>query len=376
MNSKTPSLCVTPSGPRRRLARVRSALLALVCVLAAASLSATATGAWTTNLAQLDDGTCGRNLQLGSDKSASASNTPTFWLMGDGGLSSYQMFIDGVSIGTFNSAGNGNVCVTTSAPLSDGAHTLTGNELAPRSTNTVTPFAFTVDTVPPSVPSAPLLSGYSDSGVIGDGITSFRNVNFTGTSEALVSVQLSANAAGLGGAVADVSGHWSATTTSLSDGTYTVRAVTLDSAGNRSAMSPGTQITIETLPPATHDAGFDTPPLGNNTTTVSSPVVTATATSDVRTLTATTAAPVVVVDPAKALRPTGATKPASAPLLYKNCTNLNKRYPHGVGKPRTRDKTSGEPVTNFRRSTKLYRIAMSWNRGLDRDKDGIACEKH
>jgi hypothetical protein len=33
-------------------------------------------------------------------------------------------------------------------------------------------------------------------------------------------------------------------------------------------------------------------------------------------------------------------------------------------------------VTNFRRSTRLYNIAMRWNRGLDRDKDGIACEKH
>jgi hypothetical protein len=41
-----------------------------------------------------------------------------------------------------------------------------------------------------------------------------------------------------------------------------------------------------------------------------------------------------------------------APLLYKNCTNLNKRYPHGVGKRLARDKTSGEPVTNFRRSTR------------------------
>jgi hypothetical protein len=27
------------------------------------------------------------------------------------------------------------------------------------------------------------------------------------------------------------------------------------------------------------------------------------------------------------------------------------------------------------RSTKLYKLAMSYNRGLDRDKDGIACEK-
>jgi hypothetical protein len=39
------------------------------------------------------------------------------------------------------------------------------------------------------------------------------------------------------------------------------------------------------------------------------------------------------------------------------------------------DKTSGTPVTNFKHSTALYLIAMSHNRGLDRDKDGIACEK-
>jgi len=65
----------------------------------------------------------------------------------------------------------------------------------------------------------------------------------------------------------------------------------------------------------------------------------------------------------------------AAPSLYKNCTNLNQQYPHGVGRAGARDKTSGVPVTNFRRSTTLYNTAMSHNRGLDRDKDRIACEK-
>jgi hypothetical protein len=32
-------------------------------------------------------------------------------------------------------------------------------------------------------------------------------------------------------------------------------------------------------------------------------------------------------------------------------------------------------VTTFKRSTKLYAKAMSENRGLDRDKDGVACEQ-
>jgi Excalibur calcium-binding domain len=63
------------------------------------------------------------------------------------------------------------------------------------------------------------------------------------------------------------------------------------------------------------------------------------------------------------------------PVLYKNCTNLNKKYPHGLGKVGARDRTSGTPVTNFARSTRLYNVAMSYNRSLDRDKDRIACEK-
>jgi Excalibur calcium-binding domain len=36
---------------------------------------------------------------------------------------------------------------------------------------------------------------------------------------------------------------------------------------------------------------------------------------------------------------------------------------------------SHAPATSFKRSTKLYKLAMPYNRGLDRDKDGIACEK-
>ena len=66
---------------------------------------------------------------------------------------------------------------------------------------------------------------------------------------------------------------------------------------------------------------------------------------------------------------------AAAPPLYKNCTNFNKKYPHGVGRLTARDKTSDEPVTNFKRSTKLYLVAMGWNKRLDGDKDGVACEK-
>jgi hypothetical protein len=67
--------------------------------------------------------------------------------------------------------------------------------------------------------------------------------------------------------------------------------------------------------------------------------------------------------------------PTAIPAVYKNCTALNKKYPHGLGKANAKDKTSGTPVTNFKRSTPLYNKAMSFNKRLDGDKDGIACEK-
>lgn len=60
---------------------------------------------------------------------------------------------------------------------------------------------------------------------------------------------------------------------------------------------------------------------------------------------------------------------------WKNCTVVNHTYPHGVGKSTAKDRTSGRPVTNFRHSDSLYAAAMRANKGLDRDKDGIACEK-
>lgn len=68
---------------------------------------------------------------------------------------------------------------------------------------------------------------------------------------------------------------------------------------------------------------------------------------------------------------------ARIPRLYRSCTNFNLKYRHGVGRVGAHDitRSGSDPVTTFRRSNRLYRIAMSYNRGLDRDHDKIACEK-
>jgi|1185.fasta_scaffold365138_2 hypothetical protein len=66
---------------------------------------------------------------------------------------------------------------------------------------------------------------------------------------------------------------------------------------------------------------------------------------------------------------------AAVPAKYKNCTNLHKTFPHGVGRSKATDHTSGRRVTTFKHSTAEYNKAFKANRGLDRDRDGIACEK-
>lgn len=63
--------------------------------------------------------------------------------------------------------------------------------------------------------------------------------------------------------------------------------------------------------------------------------------------------------------------PAAASSDYANCKALNADYPHGVGKPGAVDSTSKTPVTTFTVDADVYKA----NRSLDRDGDGIACEK-
>ena len=50
---------------------------------------------------------------------------------------------------------------------------------------------------------------------------------------------------------------------------------------------------------------------------------------------------------------------------------MHNVYPHGVGRPGATDHTGGKPVTTFHVSASIYNA----NPGLDRDHDGIACEK-
>ncbi|WP_313025505.1 excalibur calcium-binding domain-containing protein [Mobilicoccus sp.] len=91
------------------------------------------------------------------------------------------------------------------------------------------------------------------------------------------------------------------------------------------------------------------------------------------------ALPLLVAAAAAAAPLVAATAPAAdaAPTArYRNCAQLNRDYPHGVGKKGAVDKANGgrkaHPVRNFKVDTRLYN---SLSKSLDRDRDGIACEK-
>jgi len=64
--------------------------------------------------------------------------------------------------------------------------------------------------------------------------------------------------------------------------------------------------------------------------------------------------------------------PIAFSATFKNCSQVNQLYPFGVAKSLTAaKKQKGYPVNNPKVSSSLYRSIAK----MDRDKDGVACEK-
>jgi Excalibur calcium-binding domain len=67
----------------------------------------------------------------------------------------------------------------------------------------------------------------------------------------------------------------------------------------------------------------------------------------------------------------------AAPRKYPNCEALNRDFPHGIGLKGATDRNKAgnpmiDPVTDFAINPDVYKA----HKGLDRDKDDIACERH
>ncbi len=241
----------------------------------------------------------------GSDLNASNSSTPIIYWTSDGSQGHYNVQVDGGTVIAVVGDSFGNACLF-STTLPDGSHTLTGTETSPHAGNTIAPYTFTVDTVPPSPPSAPTLASYSDScyasppaggcisttqpgDVKGDNKTIYNNPALLGTTGPRQSVVLVENGSTIGGALADVNGNYTIRPQPLSVGTHSLSVVAFDGAGNASTPSGSLSLTI-LAPPGTTTTTTVAPTTTTSSTTTSTSTSTSTTTSTSTSTTTTTIA--------------------------------------------------------------------------------------
>ena len=142
-----------------------------------------------------------------------------------------------------------------SASLTDGVHTIRANavdvagNVGPASQRDVT-----IDAQPPSAPVSLGLTAASDLGVsAADGITNVKTPTIAGMAEAGATVRLydTNGTTILGTTIADaITGAWSITSTTLSNGVHSLTAKATDIAGNTSAVSAARLVTIDVTAPA------------------------------------------------------------------------------------------------------------------------------
>jgi hypothetical protein len=143
--------------------------------------------------------------------------------------------------------------ITTSA-LAGGTHNITAKATDAWG-NTSTPsavLAVTEDTTAPVPPTGLSLDATTDSGTIGDRITSFAQVKIDGTAERGSSVKLydTNGTTVLGTGTADLTtGAFSITTSVLTEGTHNIAAKATDAAGNTSTPSAVLAVTEDTTAP-------------------------------------------------------------------------------------------------------------------------------
>jgi Ca2+-binding RTX toxin-like protein len=189
---------------------------------------------------------------LGDDRTSDATPTITGTAAASNTVKLYDS--DGTTLlGTTTADGSGAWSITAST-LSEGDHALkvvqvdSFNSTSPLSAGLVVH----IDTTAPAAPFAAAMTSASDTGASSsDGITSDTTPIFSGASEANAIVRLydTDGTTMLGSAQADGSGHWSITSSSLSEGDHTLTATATDAAGNVSTAGAGLTAHIDTTAP-------------------------------------------------------------------------------------------------------------------------------
>ena len=215
----------------------------------AVTIDATAPAAPTIGSFSTDSGVVGDSI----------TNDNTLTLTGTGEAGSTVKIYDGATLlGSAVASGTGVWSYTTVA-LANGGHSLTAIATDAAGNTGVASSALTV-TIDTAAPVAPTMASFStDSGVVGDSITSDSTLTLTGTAEANATVKVYDGAALLGSAVANGSGAWSYTTVALANGVHGLTATATDTAGNTGTASTALAVTIDTnAPGAPAIASFST----------------------------------------------------------------------------------------------------------------------
>ena len=202
--------------------------------------------------------------------------------MATAGLTVRVLTAAGTILGTTTTGSAGTWTITLPS-LADGTYSLQAVAVDAAANQSVrsAPFALTILTATPATPGMPALLAADDSGTVGDGITNVRTPRLIVTAAAGMTVTL-INAAGtvLGTATTSTGGVYTVPiATSLADGTYAIRAVATDVAGNVSAASPAFTLGIDTTPPAAPGtpallAPDDSGTMGDGITNVKAPRLT------------------------------------------------------------------------------------------------------
>ncbi len=169
--------------------------------------------------------------------------------------STVRILDNGTLIGTVQAGNNGTWSFTPTAPLANGAHTLTVT--ATDAAGNVSPaasFGLTVDT---RAPAAPVIATVNDDvGSVTGSLTRGQSTDDTrpqlnGSGEPGATINLYDNGTLIGSTTVATGGSWSFTpTTALTEGTHALTAVAVDVAGNASPASAAFTVVVDTTAPA------------------------------------------------------------------------------------------------------------------------------
>nr|WP_321985505.1 Ig-like domain-containing protein [uncultured Lichenicoccus sp.] len=195
-------------------------------------------------------------LAAGSDSGTPGddiTNITTPVINGTGAAGDTVTLLDGTTIVGSGLVGTDGSWSITTSTLAAGTHTITALQTdVAGNVSAVSPgLGITIDTTPPSTPSAPVPAAASDTGVPGDDITAIATPTLTGTGDAGDSITLLDGTSVIGTATVAGDGTWSIASSALGNGMHTLSATQTDAAGNVSAASPALILTIDTvIPPA------------------------------------------------------------------------------------------------------------------------------